>query len=68
MTVFGRFNITAGAIAGLCGAAIALSPDAAATPLKTGGGYACVQGMSGEAAAPAAGAAASPDILSLIHI
>jgi hypothetical protein len=50
MTVFDRFNITVGAIAGLCGAAIALSPDAAATPLKTGG-YACVQGLSGDTAA-----------------
>src|SRR6201987_2377184 len=50
MTVFDRFNITVGAIAGLCGAAMALSPDAAATPLKTGG-HACVQGMSGETAA-----------------
>ena len=47
MTVFDRRNITVVAIAGLCGAGIALSPDAAAAPLKTGG-YACVQGMSGE--------------------
>ncbi|MCV7100267.1 beta-xylosidase, partial [Mycobacterium palustre] len=38
MTVFDRFNVKVGAtIAGLCGAAIAMSPDAAATPLKTGG-------------------------------
>ena len=50
MTVFDRFNITVGAIAGLCGAAMALSPEAAATPLKTGG-YACVQGLSGETTA-----------------
>jgi hypothetical protein len=54
MTVFDRFNITVGAIAGLCGAAMALSPDVAATPLKTGG-YACIQGQSGEVGAPAAG-------------
>ncbi|MCV7092762.1 beta-xylosidase, partial [Mycobacterium interjectum] len=54
MTGFDRFNITVGAIAGLCGAAIALSPDATAVPLKTGG-YACIQGQSGEAGAPAVG-------------
>src|SRR5947209_2584111 len=54
MTVFDRFNVKVGAIAGLCGAAMALSPDAAAAPLKTGG-YACMQGLSGEAGAPAAG-------------
>ena len=45
MTVFDGRNIKVVAIAGFCGAAIALSPDAAAAPLKTGG-YACVQGMS----------------------
>ena len=42
MTTFDRFNIKVVAGVGLCGAAIALSPDAAAAPLKTGG-YACVQ-------------------------
>ena len=52
MTIFDRFKIKAVAGAGLCGAAIALSPDAAATPLMTGG-YACVQGTAGETA-PAA--------------
>ncbi|MCV7074341.1 hypothetical protein H7I94_00070, partial [Mycobacterium szulgai] len=59
MTIFDRFNfkvIAAGA--GLCGAAISLSPVAGATPLITGGGYACMQGMSGEGA-PAAGAPAA---------
>ncbi|MBY0387699.1 MAG: hypothetical protein K2X56_06245, partial [Mycobacterium pseudokansasii] len=50
MTVFDRFNLKVVAFAGLCGAAIALSPDVAAAPLKTGG-YGCVQGMAGEGAA-----------------
>lgn len=58
MTVFDRFNLKVVACAGLCGAAIALSPDVAAAPLKTGG-YGCVQGMAGEAGAPAAGGAAA---------
>ena len=60
MRTFDRFNIKAVGIAGLCGAAIALSPDAAAAPpIKTGGAYACVQGMSGEAGAPPAGGPAA---------
>ncbi|MGB9302424.1 MAG: hypothetical protein WCB92_01725, partial [Mycobacterium sp.] len=51
MTIFDRFNIKViAAGAGLCGVAIALSPVAAATPLKTGGGVACIQGMAGEGA------------------
>ncbi|KAA1244891.1 beta-xylosidase, partial [Mycobacterium simiae] len=58
MTVFDQFTLKVVACAGLCGAAIALSPDAAATPLKTGG-YECVQGMAGQAAAPAAGGPAA---------
>ncbi|MGA9674756.1 MAG: beta-xylosidase, partial [Mycobacterium sp.] len=60
MTAFDRFNIKAVGIAGLCGVAMALCPDAAAAPpIKTGGAYACVQGMSGEVGAPgAAGGAA----------
>jgi hypothetical protein len=64
MTIFDRFNIGVVASAGLCGAAIALSPDAAAVPHMTGGG-ACMYGQAGEAGAPAAGpvgagAAAAP--------
>ncbi len=47
MTIFDRFNFKVVACAGLCGAAIALSPQAAAVPLKTDG-YACIQGMAGE--------------------
>ena len=43
MAIFDRFNIKIVASAGLCGAAIALCPDAAATPLITGGG-ACMRG------------------------
>ena len=49
MTIFDRFNIKVVVSAGLCGAAIALSPDAAAAPLKTGG-YECIQGAAGGAA------------------
>jgi len=56
MTIFDRFNIKVVAGAGLCGAAMALSPEAAAAPLKTGG-YACVQDQAGDAAAPAAAGA-----------
>src|SRR6201992_4274203 len=58
MASFDRFSIKVVAGVGLCGAAIALSQDAAAAPLKTGG-YACMQGAAGEVAAPAvAGGAA----------
>src|SRR6185312_4674707 len=60
MTIFDRFNITAVAAgAGLCSVALALSPQVAAAPLITGGGYACVHTSSGDAvgAAPAAGGA-----------
>ena len=57
MTIFGRFSIGVVASAALCGAAIALSADAAAAPLITGG-IGCVQGMAGEAPAAAGG---SPD-------
>ena len=52
MASFDRFSIKVVAGVGLCGAAIALSPDAAAASLKTGG-YACMQGAAGEVAAPA---------------
>ena len=50
MPIFGRFNIrTVVACVALCGAAIALSPDAAAS------GYECLQGAAGQAGgAPAA--------------
>src|ERR1700759_4183878 len=59
MATFDRFSIKVVAGVGLCGAAIALSQDAAAAPLKTGG-YACMQGAAGEVAAPAvAGGAAA---------
>ncbi|MEK1164451.1 beta-xylosidase, partial [Mycobacterium ulcerans] len=58
MTIFDRFNFKVVACAGLCGAAIALSPQAAAVPLKTDG-YACIQGMAGEGGAPAAGGPAA---------
>src|SRR6202000_3486091 len=58
MASFDRFSIKVVAGVGLCGAAIALSPDAAAAPLKAGG-YACMQGAAGEVAAPA-GAGGAP--------
>ncbi|EJO90922.1 hypothetical protein ACRU3B_02605 [Mycobacterium colombiense] len=57
MAIVDRFNIKVVAGAGLCGAAIALSPDAAAAPLITGG-HACIEGQSGEVA-PAAGPGAA---------
>ena len=52
MAIFDRLGIKVVAGVGLCGAAMALSPDAAAASLKTGG-YSCVQGIAGETA-PAA--------------
>lgn len=56
MTIVDRFiKVVAGA--GLCGAALALSPGAAAAPLMTGGGYECMQG-SAAAGTPAAAAGA----------
>src|SRR5271156_184016 len=57
MATFDRFSIKVVAGVGLFGAAIALSPDAAATPLKTGG-YACMQSAAGGVAAPAVAGAA----------
>jgi hypothetical protein len=57
MTIFDRFNIrVVAAAAGLCGVAMALSPDVAAAPLPTGG-YACFPTTVGEAdgASPVAG-------------
>ena len=52
MAIFDRLGIKVIAGVGLWGAAMALSPDAAASSLKTGG-YSCVQGIAGETA-PAA--------------
>jgi len=56
MRVFDRFNSTVVAAgAGLCGVAMALSPQAVAAPLITGGeDYACIESSAGELAAPAA--------------
>ncbi|OMC55311.1 hypothetical protein A5747_13965 [Mycobacterium sp. IS-836] len=51
-----RFSIKVVASAGLCGAAIALSPDAAAAPLITGG-HACTQQQAGEVPAAVGGPA-----------
>src|ERR1700749_4746561 len=59
MAAFDRFSIKVVAGVGLWGAAIALSPDAAAAPLKTGG-YACMQGAAGAVGAPAGAGCAAP--------
>ena len=53
MISFGRIAVKIVASAGVCATAVAVSPTAAAVPLKTGG-YACDAGAT--AAAPAAGA------------
>jgi hypothetical protein len=50
-----RFTMKLLVVAGLCGAATALSPDAIAAPFKTGG-YDCVLDAAGAVAAPAAAA------------
>ena len=57
--IFGRFNIKVAAIAGLCGAAMAFSPDAAADPLVTGG-FDCIEGMAGDGVPPVAAAGPVP--------
>src|SRR5258705_2379009 len=71
LKIFDLCSTTVLASAGLCGAALAFSPSAAAAPLPTGG-PACLQQQSGLAAAPieqmsgsavpaaAGGAAAAP--------
>jgi hypothetical protein len=60
MISFGRIAVKVVASAGVCAAAVALSPTAAAVPLKTGG-YACdTVGAAPAAGAPAAAAAAAP--------
>jgi hypothetical protein len=59
MAIVDRFIIKVVASAGLCGAAIALSPTAAAVPFMTGG-HACIEGQAGELAPlPAAGGVAA---------
>jgi hypothetical protein len=61
MAIFDRLNtrvVVAGA--GLCGIAMALSPEAAAVPLITGGDYACIQGQAGAAPAGAVCTASAP--------
>jgi hypothetical protein len=60
MTIFGRFNVrVVVAGAGLCGVAMALSPQVAATPLLTGG-YDCMSTSAGELGAAPAAAACAP--------
>ena len=60
MAIVERFNIKVVASAGLCGAAIALSPYAAAAPLITGG-YACTQAQAGDVLAAAGGCRSARD-------
>src|ERR1700741_1924834 len=54
MAIVERFNIKVVASAGLCAAAIAVSPYAAAAPLITGG-YGCSQPLAGGVLAAAGG-------------
>jgi hypothetical protein len=58
LNILARFNITIVVGAGLCGAAMAFSPDAAAAPLPMGGPT-CLEQMAG-AASPVAGPVAAP--------
>ncbi|WP_082929792.1 hypothetical protein [Mycobacterium sp. 1164966.3] len=53
LNILARFNITIAVGAGLCGAAMAFGPDAAATPLPMGGPT-CLEQMAGAAAPVAA--------------
>ncbi|MDX1876480.1 hypothetical protein SBE55_01485 [Mycolicibacterium sp. 141076] len=60
MISFGRIAVKIVASAGVCATAVAVSPTAAAVPLKTGG-YACdASAVAPAAGAPAAAAAAAP--------
>src|ERR1700740_3685309 len=54
MAIVERFNIKVVASAGVCAAAIAVSPYAAAAPLITGG-YGCSQPLAGGVLAAAGG-------------
>ncbi|MCX8564324.1 hypothetical protein OS122_25875 [Mycolicibacterium mucogenicum] len=58
MISFGRIAVKIVASAGVCATAVAVSPTAAAIPLKTGG-YACDTVATAAGAAPAAGAPAA---------
>ena len=59
MAIFDRFSfIIVASGAGLCGIAIALSPNVTAAPYMTGGSYDCAQPSAAASAAPAAAAAA----------
>jgi hypothetical protein len=48
-----RFTLKVVVSVGFCGAALAMIPNAAAAPLKTGGGY-CIEDAAGAAGAPVA--------------
>lgn len=56
LRIIDRFCVAVVAGAGLCGAALALSPGAVATPFATGGGANCLETQAGFGAAPIAGA------------
>ncbi|WP_372512639.1 hypothetical protein [Mycobacterium yunnanensis] len=59
MTILDRFTRgVVGAVAGLCGVAVAVSPGATAAPLKTGGYECLAPALGGSAPAPAAAPAA----------
>lgn len=61
MKVFDRFNTAILVSAGLCGAALAFSPSAAAAPLSMPtGGPTCIEQMAGLGAVPAAVPAVLP--------
>jgi hypothetical protein len=59
LKIFGLFGITVAASAGLCGAALAFSPGAAAAPLPTGGPTCQMLGLG----APVAAAPPAPVVL-----
>jgi len=59
---FDLFGITVAASAGLCGAALAFSPGAAAAPLPTGGPT-CLQEMAGVAAPPVPAVLPGPPVV-----
>ena len=68
MTILDRFNIgLVGAVAGLCGVALAASPVAAAAPFAMGG-YECVAPAAGGAAPAAGGAAACAPVADMAGV
>jgi hypothetical protein len=62
---FDLLGITVAASAGLCGAALAFSPGAAAAPLPTGGPT-CLEEMAGVAAPPAPAVLPGPPVVASV--